>query len=178
MILFMVSTIIWRRGKRRNVWKESCRVSRAMMLWWVVDFRFSALILHECPDTQKRWENVLENWRIVEAQLIEHPSTYLKFFHVFHPQDSNNESLEKLIKQYSQMFDLSLPMKGCVMNQSRYLFLEGDMKFKDNIGKVRETSDLLASSLTNQLELCIHFSPSFFSDGRPLFPSHRHFFSL
>lgn len=56
-----------------------------------------------------------------------------------HSQDSNNESLEKLIKQYSQMFDLSLPMKGCVMNQSRYLFLEGDMKFKDHIGKVRKT---------------------------------------
>lgn len=36
------------------------------------------------------------------------------------------------------MFDLSLPMKGCVLNQSRYLFLEGDMKFKDNIGKVRK----------------------------------------
>lgn len=29
------------------------------------------------------------------------------------------------------------------MNQSRYLFLEGDMKFKDNIGKVRETSNFV-----------------------------------
>lgn len=36
------------------------------------------------------------------------------------------------------MFDLSAPMKGCVLNQGRYLFLEGDLKFKDNIGKVRE----------------------------------------
>jgi hypothetical protein len=52
-------------------------------------------------------------------------------------QDSNNESLEKLIKQYSQMFDLSAPMRGCVLNQGRYLFLEGDLKFKDNIGKVK-----------------------------------------
>lgn len=52
-------------------------------------------------------------------------------------KDSNNESLEKLIKQYSQMFDLTAPMKGCVVNQGRYLFLEGDLKFKDNTGKVR-----------------------------------------
>lgn len=91
MILFMVSTIIWRRGKRRNVWKESCRVSRAMMLWWVVDFHFfltlHSFFLHvkqlECPDTQMRWEAYSKSRRIVEAQLIEHPSTYLKFLHVF-----------------------------------------------------------------------------------------------
>lgn len=36
------------------------------------------------------------------------------------------------------MFDLSAPMKGCVLNQGRYLFLEGDMKYKDNISKVRD----------------------------------------
>ena len=36
------------------------------------------------------------------------------------------------------MFDLSAPMRGCVLNQGRYLFLEGDMKFKDNIGKVKD----------------------------------------
>jgi hypothetical protein len=27
-------------------------------------------------------------------------------------------------------------MKGCVLNQGRYLFLEGDLKLKDNMGKV------------------------------------------
>lgn len=36
------------------------------------------------------------------------------------------------------MVDLSAPMRGCVLNQGRYLFLEGDLKFKDNIGKVRD----------------------------------------
>lgn len=51
-------------------------------------------------------------------------------------QDSNNESLEKLIKQYSTMFDLTAPIKGCVLNQGRYLFLEGDMKYKDSVSKV------------------------------------------
>lgn len=35
------------------------------------------------------------------------------------------------------MFDLSAPMKGCVMNQGRYLFLEGDLKYKDNTSKVK-----------------------------------------
>jgi hypothetical protein len=55
-------------------------------------------------------------------------------------QDSNNEGLEKLIKQYSQMFDLCAPMKGCILNQGRYLFLEGDMKYKDNVTKVTPAS--------------------------------------
>lgn len=27
-------------------------------------------------------------------------------------------------------------MKGCVVSQGRYLFLEGDMKYKDNVAKV------------------------------------------
>lgn len=34
------------------------------------------------------------------------------------------------------MFDLCAPMKGCLTSQGRYLFLEGDMKYKDNISKV------------------------------------------
>lgn len=37
------------------------------------------------------------------------------------------------------MFDLCAPMKGCVVNQGRYLFLEGDMKYKDNVSKVRNS---------------------------------------
>jgi hypothetical protein len=35
------------------------------------------------------------------------------------------------------MFDLCAPMKGCIVNQGRYLFLEGDMKYKDNATKVK-----------------------------------------
>lgn len=50
-------------------------------------------------------------------------------------QDTNNENLEKMVKQYSVMFDLCAPMKGCVP-QDRHLFLEGDLKYKDNVSKV------------------------------------------
>lgn len=49
--------------------------------------------------------------------------------------DSNNEHLDKMVKQYSTMLDLSLPMHGTV--EGRKLFLEGDLKFKDSLGKVR-----------------------------------------
>lgn len=34
------------------------------------------------------------------------------------------------------MFDLCGPMKGCASTQGRHLFMEGDLKFKDNINKV------------------------------------------
>lgn len=51
-------------------------------------------------------------------------------------QDSNNERLEKLAKQYSTMFDLCGPMKGCATPQGRHLFMEGDLKYKDNVNKV------------------------------------------
>ncbi|XP_070495014.1 uncharacterized protein [Chironomus tepperi] len=64
--------------------------------------------------------------------------------------DSNNESLEKLIKQYSQMFDLCAPMKGCAISQGRYLFLEGDMKYKDNNAKM----DVHCFLLTDILLIC------------------------
>lgn len=36
------------------------------------------------------------------------------------------------------MFDLCGPMKGCATTQGRHLFMEGDLKFKDNINKVSE----------------------------------------
>lgn len=49
---------------------------------------------------------------------------------------TNNESLEKLVKEYSAMFDLCGPMKGCAATDARNLFMEGDLKFKDNLGKV------------------------------------------
>lgn len=68
----------------------------------------------------------------------------------FTPKESSNESLERLIRQYSMMFDLSLPMKGCLLNQGRYLFLEGDLKYKDNICKVRN-KDLTGTWQKNKI---------------------------
>ncbi|XP_020716607.1 uncharacterized protein LOC101462259 [Ceratitis capitata] len=64
--------------------------------------------------------------------------------------DTNNEVLDKMIKQYSQMFDLCAPMKGCAAHQVRHLFMEGDHKFKDNLGK----SDVHCFLLTDMLLVC------------------------
>ncbi|XP_037938979.1 uncharacterized protein LOC119672089 isoform X2 [Teleopsis dalmanni] len=64
--------------------------------------------------------------------------------------DTNNEQLEKMIKQYSQMFDLCAPMKGCPAHQVRHLFMEGDHKFKDNLGK----ADVHCFLLTDMLLVC------------------------
>ncbi|XP_034482951.1 uncharacterized protein LOC117788320 isoform X4 [Drosophila innubila] len=64
--------------------------------------------------------------------------------------DTNNEVLEKLIKQHSQMFDLCAPMKGCPAYQVRHLFMEGDHKFKDNVSK----SDVHCFLLTDILLVC------------------------
>lgn len=55
------------------------------------------------------------------------------------------------MKQHSVMFDLCAPMKGCVTAQERHLFMEGDLKFKDNISKVSGEFDsypLLGNFLT------------------------------
>lgn len=65
-------------------------------------------------------------------------------------QDTNNEGLEKLIKQHSQMFDLCGPMPGCGAYQVRHLFMEGDHKFKDNVSK----SDVHCFLLTDILLVC------------------------
>ncbi|XP_055588935.1 pleckstrin homology domain-containing family G member 5 isoform X4 [Uranotaenia lowii] len=62
--------------------------------------------------------------------------------------DSNNENLEKMVKQYSGMFDLCLPMLGT--NEGRKLFLEGDLKFKDSFGKM----DVHCFLLTDFLLVC------------------------
>lgn len=48
------------------------------------------------------------------------------------------------------MFDLSAPMKGCVMNQGRYLFLEGDLKYKDNTSKVKKIDCVTMNVFLNQ----------------------------
>lgn len=62
-------------------------------------------------------------------------------------QDTNNEHLEKMVKQYSQMFDLCGPMKGCASQHVRHLFMEGDHKYKDNLGKVEVHCFLLTDML-------------------------------
>ncbi|EDV96588.1 GH16335, partial [Drosophila grimshawi] len=64
--------------------------------------------------------------------------------------DTNNEMLDKLIKQHSQMFDLCAPMRGCPSYHVRHLFMEGDHKFKDNVGK----SDVHCFLLTDILLVC------------------------
>ncbi|XP_055856471.1 uncharacterized protein LOC129919565 isoform X5 [Episyrphus balteatus] len=64
--------------------------------------------------------------------------------------DTNNEHLEKLIKQHSVMFDLCAPMKGCPAHQVRHLFMEGDHKYKDNLGK----ADVHCFLLTDILLVC------------------------
>ncbi|XP_073842654.1 uncharacterized protein isoform X9 [Musca autumnalis] len=64
--------------------------------------------------------------------------------------DTNNEHLEKMIKQYSQMFDLCAPMKGCASQHVRHLFMEGDHKYKDNLGK----ADVHCFLLTDMLLVC------------------------
>lgn len=51
-------------------------------------------------------------------------------------QESNNEQLDKLAKQYSNMIDLCAPMHGVFTGHARNLFMEGDMKFKDSVSKV------------------------------------------
>uniref|UniRef100_A0A0A1WLJ3 ETS-like protein pointed, isoform P2/D n=1 Tax=Zeugodacus cucurbitae TaxID=28588 RepID=A0A0A1WLJ3_ZEUCU len=64
--------------------------------------------------------------------------------------DTNNEHLDKMIKQHSKMFDLCAPMKGCPTHQVRHLFMEGDHKFKDNLGK----ADVHCFLLTDMLLVC------------------------
>lgn len=48
------------------------------------------------------------------------------------------------------MFDLCAPMKGCPPNQGRNLFMEGDLRLKDSIGKV----DVHCFILTDILLIC------------------------
>ncbi|XP_050094288.1 uncharacterized protein LOC126576987 isoform X2 [Anopheles aquasalis] len=48
--------------------------------------------------------------------------------------ESNNETLERLVKQHSIMFDLCQPMRG--IDHGRKVFVEGDLKYKDSTGKM------------------------------------------
>lgn len=62
--------------------------------------------------------------------------------------ESNNEILDKMVRQHSTMFDLCLPMQGTI--EGRKLFLEGDLKFKDSLGKI----DVHCFLLTDFLLVC------------------------
>ncbi|XP_035790420.1 uncharacterized protein LOC118465883 isoform X2 [Anopheles albimanus] len=48
--------------------------------------------------------------------------------------ESNNETLERFVKQHSIMFDLCQPMRG--IDHGRKVFVEGDLKYKDSTGKM------------------------------------------
>ncbi|XP_058065688.1 pleckstrin homology domain-containing family G member 5 [Anopheles bellator] len=48
--------------------------------------------------------------------------------------EANNESLDRLVKQHSIMFDLCQPMRG--IDHCRKVFVEGDLKYKDSTGKM------------------------------------------
>ncbi|XP_058129775.1 uncharacterized protein LOC131285134 [Anopheles ziemanni] len=48
--------------------------------------------------------------------------------------DSNNEALDRMVKQHSAMFDLCQPMRG--IDHGRKVFVEGDLKYKDSTGKM------------------------------------------
>ncbi|XP_052873511.1 pleckstrin homology domain-containing family G member 5 [Anopheles cruzii] len=48
--------------------------------------------------------------------------------------EANNETLDRLVKQHSIMFDLCQPMRG--IDHCRKVFVEGDLKYKDSTGKM------------------------------------------
>ncbi|XP_035896852.1 pleckstrin homology domain-containing family G member 5 isoform X6 [Anopheles stephensi] len=48
--------------------------------------------------------------------------------------DVNNETLDRMVKQHSIMFDLCQPMRG--IDHGRKVFVEGDLKYKDGTGKM------------------------------------------
>lgn len=57
-----------------------------------------------------------------------------------------------MVKQYSGMFDLCGPMKGCVVAQGRHLFMEGDLKYKDHLNKVRHFFCFIKKILNRKLD--------------------------
>ncbi|XP_052895106.1 pleckstrin homology domain-containing family G member 5 isoform X1 [Anopheles moucheti] len=59
--------------------------------------------------------------------------------------DANNETLERMVKQHSIMFDLCQPMRG--IDHGRKVFVEGDLKFKDSTGKMDVHSFLFTDFL-------------------------------
>lgn len=75
---------------------------------------------------------------------------FLYRFTLAHKQDTNNENLEKLLKQHSTMFDLCGPMRGCPTPHERHLFMEGDLRLKDSTTKVIDYSHTV-SVYTNTL---------------------------
>uniref|UniRef100_A0A182Q1V7 DH domain-containing protein n=1 Tax=Anopheles farauti TaxID=69004 RepID=A0A182Q1V7_9DIPT len=71
--------------------------------------------------------------------------------------DSNNETLDRMVKQHSIMFDLCQPMRG--IDHGRKVFVEGDLKYKDSTGKiVRQPymTDRLMLQLKEQALYCCY----------------------
>uniref|UniRef100_A0A182PLU3 DH domain-containing protein n=1 Tax=Anopheles epiroticus TaxID=199890 RepID=A0A182PLU3_9DIPT len=71
--------------------------------------------------------------------------------------ESNNETLDRLVKQHSIMFDLCQPMRG--IEHGRKVFVEGDLKYKDGTGKiVRQPymTDRLMVQLKDQAIFCCY----------------------
>ncbi|XP_031617991.1 pleckstrin homology domain-containing family G member 5-like isoform X2 [Contarinia nasturtii] len=64
--------------------------------------------------------------------------------------DTNNENMEKLLKQHCTMFDLCGPMIGVAQPNGRHLFMEGDLRYKDSTTKV----DVHCFLLTDLLLIC------------------------
>lgn len=53
-------------------------------------------------------------------------------------QESNNDALDRMVKNHSNMLDLCGPIKGCAVSAGRHLLMEGDLRLKDSQGKVSE----------------------------------------
>uniref|UniRef100_A0A182YIT7 Uncharacterized protein n=1 Tax=Anopheles stephensi TaxID=30069 RepID=A0A182YIT7_ANOST len=71
--------------------------------------------------------------------------------------DVNNETLDRMVKQHSIMFDLCQPMRG--IDHGRKVFVEGDLKYKDGTGKiVRQPymTDRLMVQLKDQAIYCCY----------------------
>ncbi|XP_063699545.1 uncharacterized protein LOC134830094 isoform X2 [Culicoides brevitarsis] len=64
--------------------------------------------------------------------------------------DTNNEHLEKMVKQFNDKIDLCGPMRDCLVANGRHLFMEGDLKYKDSLSKI----DVHCFLLTDLLLIC------------------------
>ena len=48
-------------------------------------------------------------------------------------QDPKDEILDQMVKSNQKMFSLFMPMKDCPPTQLRRIFMEGDLKLRDNV---------------------------------------------
>ncbi|XP_067005921.2 pleckstrin homology domain-containing family G member 5 isoform X2 [Anabrus simplex] len=76
--------------------------------------------------------------------------------------ESKDDELERLLRSYSEL-DLTSPMPGCHVSQRRYLLLESDLKFRDNLTSKMDVHCFL---LTDMLLVCKPTTKRSGSDGR------------